>query len=87
MSRRAEPRREEASSVTEPFDFVGLDRFAGCRFEPYHIVAVADQDAGYRDGRASVRRQGTKMLIAAPIMHLPIHRGLQAAIAAKLALI
>jgi hypothetical protein len=39
----------------------------------YDIVAVTDQDARYGDSRASVGRRGTKLLIAAPIMHLPIH--------------
>jgi hypothetical protein len=64
----------EASPATKAFDSVRLDRFACCRFELYHIVAIADEDAGYGDGRASVRRRGTKLLIAALIMHLPAHR-------------
>jgi len=39
----------------------------------YDIVAVTDQDARYSDSRAAVGGKGTKLLIAASIMHLPIH--------------
>jgi hypothetical protein len=63
----------KASPPAKVFDIVRLDRIACCRFELYHIVAIADEDAGYGDGRASVRRRGTKLLIAALIMHLPAH--------------
>jgi len=36
-------------------------------------VAIADEDAGYGDGRAAVCHRGKKLLIAALIMHLPAH--------------
>ena len=68
---------QEASPPAKAFDIVRLDRFARCRFELYHIVAIADEDAGYGDGRASVCRRGTKLLVATLIMHLPVHRTIQ----------
>jgi hypothetical protein len=64
----------EASRPAKAFDLIRLDRFACCRFELYYIMAIADEDAGYRDGRASVCHQGTKLLCAALIMHVPVHR-------------
>ena len=67
----------EASPPAKAFDIISLDRFARCRFELYHIVAIADENAGYGDGRASVCRRGTKLLIAALIMHLPAHRSIK----------
>jgi hypothetical protein len=87
MSRCAEPPRERLyrsqSRLISSVSIVSPD----VNSSPYHIVAVADEDAGYSDGRASVRRQGTKLLIAALIMHLPIHRRIQVAIVTKPALI
>ena len=63
----------EVSPSAKAIDFIRLDRFACRRFELHHIVAIADEDAGYSDGGASVGRLGTKLLIAALIMHLPVH--------------
>ena len=66
-----------SSPPAKAFDIARLDRLASRRLELYHIVAIADEDAGYSDGRASVRRRGAKLSIAALIMHLPVHRPTQ----------
>jgi hypothetical protein len=52
---------------------VCLDRFAACRFELHHLVAIAKKDACYGDGGRSVYRQNSKLSIAVPIMHMPAH--------------
>jgi hypothetical protein len=74
MSRAAEPPTERRHRSQKTFDLVRLDRFACCRYELDDIVAIADEDTGYRDGRAAVGRRGMKLLLAALIMHLPAHR-------------
>jgi hypothetical protein len=76
-----EPRRGTADGELSPpaktYDLVRLDRLARYRLELYHFMAVTQEDAGYRDGRASVGRRRTKLSITTPIMHLPPHRPIQ----------
>lgn len=76
MNRAAEPTDGEWSPLAKTFDLVRLDRFAGGRYELYDLVAIPHEDARYSDGGASVKCLGTKLSIAALVMHLP-HRATQ----------
>ena len=67
----------EASPPAESYDLVRIDRFACCRFELYHVMAITEKNAGDSNGSRSVGRGGTKLLFAALIMHLPVHRTIQ----------
>ena len=66
--------KAEASALAKTFDLVCFDRFAGCRFELHHIVAITEKDARYGDSRLSVRCGGAELLVAALIMHVPAHQ-------------
>jgi hypothetical protein len=52
---------------------VRLDCFACCGLELYDMMAIAEENAGYGDRRAPVRRRSAKYSIAALVVHLPIH--------------
>ena len=65
---------EAVSALAKGLNFVGLDRVACRRFELHHFVAITKEDAGHRDRSPSVCCRSTKLLIAAPIMHMPTHR-------------
>jgi hypothetical protein len=52
---------------------IRLDRFACCGLELYDMMAIAEENAGYGDRSAPVRRRSAKFSITGPIMHLPIH--------------
>ena len=59
--------------MAETPDLVWFDRLAGCRNQPHLFVAIADQNAGYRDRGTSVCCRCAKSSAAALIMHLPFH--------------
>jgi hypothetical protein len=53
---------------------VRLDRFACRALELYDMMAIAEENAGYGDRSAPVRRRSAKFSITALVMHPPIHR-------------
>lgn len=73
MSLSAEATEKDASAVAKTLDFGWLDRFAGRRFQFHHLVPITKEDASYSDGGRPVWRQGTKLLSAALVMHVPAH--------------
>jgi len=52
---------------------VRLDRFACRGLEIYDMMAIAEENAGYGDRGAPVRRRSAKYSITTLVVHLPIH--------------
>ena len=67
-------RKGEVSGLAKTLYFVFLDRVASRQFELHHFMTITKEDAGHRDRSPSVCCLSAKLLIAAPIMHVPAHR-------------
>jgi hypothetical protein len=74
ISLSAKPVSGEASRVAQALKVVRLDRFACCGLELYDMMAIAEENAGYSDRSAPVRRRSAKFSITPLVMHLPVHR-------------
>lgn len=73
ISPSAKPVSGESSPVAQLLKVIRLDRFACRRLELYDMMAIAQQNAGYGDRSAPVRRRSAKFSITALVMHPPIH--------------
>jgi len=65
---------EAVLALAKSLYFVCLNRVTCRRFELHHFMAITKKDAGHRDRSPSVCCRSTKLLITAPIMHMPAHR-------------
>jgi hypothetical protein len=70
----AKPVDGEASQIAQLLKVIRLDRFACCGLELYDMMAVTEENAGYGDRSAPVRRRSVKFPISALVMHPPIHQ-------------
>lgn len=73
ISRSAKPVSGDASPVAQLLKVIRLDRFACCGLKLYDTMAIAQENAGYGDRGAPVRRRSAKYSIATLVVHLPIH--------------
>jgi hypothetical protein len=69
----AKPVSREASRVAQALKVIRLDPFTCCGLELYDMMAIAEENAGYGDRGAPVRRRSAEFSITALVMHLPIH--------------
>jgi hypothetical protein len=73
ISPSAKPVSRKSSPVAQLLKVIRLDRFACRRLELYDMMAIAQQNAGYGDRSAPVRRRSAKFSVTALVMHPPIH--------------
>ena len=66
--------RRNPSRVAQLLKVIRLDRFACRGLELYDMMAIAEENAGYGDRSAPVRRRSVKFPITSLVMHPPIHR-------------
>ena len=74
ISASEKPVSGEASPLAQLLKVIRLDRFAYCGLELYDMMAIAEENAGYGDRSAPVRRRSVKFPITSLVMHPPIHR-------------
>jgi hypothetical protein len=65
---------EAVLALAKALYFVCLDRLTRRRFELHHFMAITKEDAGHCDRSPSVCCRSKKLLITAPIVHMPAHR-------------